>query len=475
MARVVQRRKAPPYALIVFVFLFLVASALAVHQYLQRDEADKKTKKAEQDMEAWIAKPEREKPRYVSMVSTYQDDKQKQRAPRTVTDQFQSQIRELVARINGIAGDDADAAIAGVDSFYKQIGSNRGLLTEAADLLTQRDNANKLVEEMQGNVNKVNNELNSAKKMTEKLVEDHQANMANRDAQILELREQIKTQGQEKDKILTLANEEHAAKIKEKEEAIKQTTEQVHGVSKSAREWKRKFDEVREKIAQKTKRIETATAPDGKVLRVSDEGGQFAYVNLGSRDGVEVGYIFSVFPQTGIPKLGDNPEEVQKGSLIVVSVGQDVSRCQVTEVKKKENPLVANDLVVNVAFDSIRKWKFVVEGLFNLHGPDSGASEQGSVEVTLLLRRLGAEVTDVLDVDVDFLVMGVEPPAPKRPEDEAPPQVWEVYKQADKVRKRYAEMRKMASDLRIPIINTNTFLAMTGYTPIKALKEVPTR
>ncbi|MCE5276557.1 MAG: hypothetical protein ABFD92_17185 [Planctomycetaceae bacterium] len=475
MARVVQRRKAPPYALIVFVFLFLVASALAVHQYIQRDEADKKTRKAEQDNEAWISKAERDKPRIVDMVTTYQNDKQNQRVPRTVTDQMQSQIRELVARINGIAGDNADTAISAVDSFYKQIGSQRGLLTEAADLLTQRDNADKLVKEMQGTVSKVNIELTGARKYATEISDKYKENLASRDAQIIELREQMTALGAEKDKILELAKKENADKLVEKTEAIKQTTEQMHGVNKSAREWKRKFEEVREKIAQKTKRIETATAPDGKILRLADEGGQFAYINLGSRDGVEVGHIFSVFPQSGIPKLGDNPEEVQKASLTVVSVGDEVCRCQVTDLKKKDNPVIANDLIVNVAFDSIRKWKFVVEGLFNLHGPDTGASEQGNVEVTLLLRRLGAEVTDVLDVDVDFLVLGVEPPAPKRPEDEAPPQVWEAYKQADKVRKRHAEMRKAASELRIPIINTNTFLAMTGYTPIKALKEVPPR
>ena len=59
MARVVQRRTSPPYLTIVFVFLFLVATTLAVVFYLSADKTNKNAASDRELLESLITNREK--------------------------------------------------------------------------------------------------------------------------------------------------------------------------------------------------------------------------------------------------------------------------------------------------------------------------------------------------------------------------------------------------------------------------------
>ena len=476
MARVVQRRKSPPYALIVFVVLFLVAATLAVHQYTEKDTAQKETGKIGQTIKKLVRddKHELSSQQCQAMIEKYDAKVESGKPGVTVYGQLRNQIKAMTELIIGVESEPI-VTLRAADDLYKRIpGDRSGLIPTIKSYQRQLEVQVKETAAAKAERSQATNELDKLKEAQKGQDEQHRESIRKRDVQIKQLQEKFESFSIEKEQVLTVAKQDWEQTRKAKDVKISQQTDQVHAAKAKTREWQKKYKIVLEKLRQKTKRVETAMQPDGKVLRVDDEG-KFYYVNLGSKDGVEVGFCFSVFPQTGIPKISEKPEDVQKASLLVVSVGDDVSRCRISSLKKKDNPVVTNDLIVNVAFDSVRKWKFVVEGHFNLHGSDEAASEQGAVEVTLLLRRLGAEVSNTLDIDVDFLVLGKEPLPPKKPEEDSPRAVQEAWAQAVALQKRWSQMKTVARDLRIPILNTNAFLGMTGYTPIKALRDVPPR
>ncbi len=102
-----------------------------------------------------------------------------------------------------------------------------------------------------------------------------------------------------------------------------------------------------------------ARKADGKVLEVKDRQ-NVCYVDLGSNDRVAPGLTFTVYPSTGIPESGEG-----KAKIVVTSVRDTVSECRIVERTGKE-PIVAGDLVANVAFDPQRTYTFVVDGQFDL-------------------------------------------------------------------------------------------------------------
>lgn len=463
MARVVQQRKAPPYALIIFVFLFLVATTLAVYLHIERDKAVKARGDAERENRKLASGDELKSPKIAELISKYEEkDRDATKIPETVVGQLVIQVNELTQKINGVVTTPEDA-IAKTDALCKEINSFGGLIEIVRGAYTLRNDKEAEANAFKAQRDDAQDKRDQAKASYEQVVTQYKATKEKDQGEIETLKEKLGEVTADRAKLLDDAKKGWDTIRQEKDKKIAEAADKLAAAETKIRELEQTIAVIRRKMAQIRVRIEAVTQPDGKILSRAEGG--ICFINLGSQDGVEVGFTFAVYPQTGIPKGG-----ASKGSVTVTSVGRDVSRCRVAK-EGKMSPVIADDLVANVAFDSVRKWRFVIEGNFDLHGTDDPTAE-GAVEAKLLLRRLGATIADKVDVDVDFVVMGEEPSVPTRPDEDAPPQVWEVWRQAVKVQKRYSQVRKLAKDLGVPIRNTNWLMDMTGYTPIKALRDV---
>ena len=77
---------------------------------------------------------------------------------------------------------------------------------------------------------------------------------------------------------------------------------------------------------------------------------------------------------------------------------------------------------------------------------------------------MGGKVTDQINIDTDFLILGSEPQLPNFSKEELDQPL-----NADKLAKAKAaldtvnEIRNEARDLHIPILNQNRFLYFVGY------------
>ncbi len=462
MARVVQQRKAPPYALIIFVFLFLVATTLAVYLHIERDKATQAWEEAERQNEKLASPTELKRPKIAELISKYDKKVREGKTRETVVGQLVMQVDQLTQKINGVVTTPEDAILK-TDDLCKEINSFSGLIEIVRSAYKQRDDKETEANGFKAERNDAQDARDAAKASREQIATQYEKSKVESNEQLTLLKEKLGKLTKAHTDLLAEAKTAWQGIRQEKDKKIAEGADKLAAADTKMQELEQTLAVVRKKMAEIRVRIEAVTQPDGKILSRAEGG--ICFIDLGSQDGVEVGFTFAVYPQTGIPKDG-----VNKGSIVITSVGRDVSRCRVAR-EDNMSPVISDDLVANVAFDSVRKWRFVIEGNFDLHGTDEPDPE-GAVEAKLLLRRLGATIADKVDVGVDFVVMGEEPTVPARPEQDAPPQVWEVWRLAVKVQKRYSQVRKLAKDLGVPIRNTNWLMDMTGYTPIKALRDV---
>lgn len=243
---------------------------------------------------------------------------------------------------------------------------------------------------------------------------------------------------------------------------------------------------------------------DGNITRIPGDG--YCYINRGAGDQITVGMTFEVYDRIkGIPKLGDggigqgdeSPADKRaaaaiaartggkvagatydnemprgKGSIEVISVGPGhTSQCRIVKVESGQ-VLNEGDLIGNLVYNPKNKFNWVVYGDFDLDNNGVPSTNDRSV-IERLVVQWGGKLTPIADaanaaasitVDVDYIVMGMEPRVPKL-DPENPPSAEEADRiaRAQAAKAVYDAVLKRASELSIPVLNQNRFLYYTGF------------
>ena len=209
----------------------------------------------------------------------------------------------------------------------------------------------------------------------------------------------------------------------------------------------------------------TVQKPDGEIVRLP--GNNLAVVNLGLGDQIVQGMTFEVYDKyAGVPALGaDGTREGEmpkgKASLEVVRIGPGFSECRIIRQERGHN-LVQGDLIVNLVYDRTQKYNFVVYGEFDLDR-DGRASAGDADVIRRLITQWGGNVVNDVNVNTDFVVMGVEPQVEGSPPADDAVAI-AAHQRAVQALDRYLAVRTQAMQLNIPILNQNRFLNFVGYT-----------
>ncbi len=455
---VVRARSAPPYALILFVFLWVVSTALAVTFYLSASHA------AEDAIAA--------KKTYDAVYS-----------PRD-----QAIVQRLLAEKGTAVGATSALGIADqeITSLKKVIGSDQpvGAIVapngDAASALARAGIANGTLLDA---VNSLSSQLAAEKKNSEAL----QANLTSLQAQVQADEKNYntaadaanKSAAEFKDK-LTLATTDSAAAQADKQKAIEQAEAQLSQAKDQAeadrREKVLQIEQMKDQIAQKDQRIATLTdeidklrptsktnvgrEAAGTIVRAATGAGD-VYISLGSRDHITPGLTFAVYdPQTGV-RFDTDEDAAGKGSIEVVEVGDTESLCRITSTTKGQ-AVQAGDLIANPVYqhDKNRVFHFVVIGDFDLDG-DGVATAAERERLIRLVKNWGGVIDDKVTTQTDFLVAGTRPSAPMVNSDDQTP--GSVTDERTKKQLAYDETIIEAKRSTVPILNGNRFLAMVGY------------
>lgn len=203
----------------------------------------------------------------------------------------------------------------------------------------------------------------------------------------------------------------------------------------------------------------TAFNPDARIVRVDLQNG-LVTLDIGSKDHVYRGLTFAVY-QSNMPI----PEDAQgKAEIEVFQVGEQVSVARIIRSDKR-NPIVPEDLVVNLIWDARTNKQFIVIGDFDTDG-DGRVEPDGAARVRELIERWGGTIQNDATIDTDFMVIGVEPVIPPRPtqdELDADPTALQRYEAAVQKSKIYNDLLAKAGNLRIPTFSYQQFIYLIGY------------
>lgn len=508
MARMIPQRKSPPYLLIIMVFLFLISTGLAVKMYMDREEAEKKTRQAEAIRGVMTTKDQLEKqvlaylaaktssqtvariedPSIPGLCEKFREAASANEAPGlTVVANLQSQIDELTMAIVGTETS-TPAALAKVKALRTSLNDKLGhtlggLVQTISDLETTLVNVrgkDGKGGEIAGLIAAKDTEQDKTKAVgleLQNLTNSHGAQITAIEAKRDETLGQLTTEQAAHEKQMT---ELEAGKTRIMEELNKQLAVQGTELAqlkldveseKAKRAVKEaEVDQLKSQIAI-LKRERTAEAAvvrqitsDGEVMNDPDRQG-YCYINIGAKDGVKRNWTFAVYAAGPITEATQN-----KGALVVTRVLADVAECRLTKsVGGQVTAIAKGDLIANLAFDASRTYIFTVEGVFDLHGTGK-ATMAGTEAVKALIANYGGKVSDEVTISTDYVVLGNEMPKPVAPGPDAPPQVRQAYEDNLKIWQRYNDVKKRAIELKIPVLNANRFLDYIGQMPEKRLE-----
>lgn len=209
-----------------------------------------------------------------------------------------------------------------------------------------------------------------------------------------------------------------------------------------------------------------AALVDGQIVDIVG-GSDEVYINRGSKDRIVLGMTFEVYDnESALQQTDRNTGQMPRGkaSLQVTQVRQTTSKCKITR-SIPGRPVVREDVIANAVYDPTYVFKFLVHGKFDVDGDGVPSEAEAEFLRSVVVNWGGAVITgDTLPGDLDFLVLGVKPPQP--PPLPANATQFQI---DDWVRKRrafekYDQLFRQASEAQIPVLNSNRFFILIGYT-----------
>jgi hypothetical protein len=198
---------------------------------------------------------------------------------------------------------------------------------------------------------------------------------------------------------------------------------------------------------------------DGKIILI-DDSTKIVHLNIGSDDRVYRGLTFSVYEKNmPIPKDGRGKAEIE-----VFNVGKSISAARIirSEIRR---PIILDDIVANLIWDSDKTYVFVVVGEFDLDS-DGDIDYDAAESIKALIKKWGGTVADEISIDTDFLVLGKPLRIRRKPtfeQMEVDPMAMEKYEASLQKLTFYNEVQKQVQALSIPVFNAERFLYFIGY------------
>jgi hypothetical protein len=261
---------------------------------------------------------------------------------------------------------------------------------------------------------------------------------------------------------------EHAEQVRkferEIEEIQRQCSDDIQQQRALTADWRddyedlfARFEQLKGKLGQsQVAPIELGTARrgDGEIVQARP-GEDVVYINLGRGDHLTLGLEFAVYDKlAGIPEDGR-----AKARIEVVQINDLSAECQVVEYLTNEM-IAAGDIVANPIYDRNRALKFFVMGDFDLDG-DGRGDRDGPERIAAIVEEAGGELQPRLNAQVDFVVLGGPPPAPRRNAEyeESEDREYLKGKQAyDAYESQLASVRALA----VPPLTQSVFLNFLG-------------
>ena len=228
-----------------------------------------------------------------------------------------------------------------------------------------------------------------------------------------------------------------------------------------------RVDELREALNEGRMRPrDPSELVDGRIIETAGSRDQ-VFIDLGREDRISLGMTFEVYDDAAalqqVDQLtGDLPRG--KASLEVIKVGQTTSTCKITRAIRGR-PVVRQDVIANAVYDPDYTFKFLVHGKFDVDGDGRPTEAEADYLRSVIIDWGGAVVSaEELPGDLDFLVLGVEPPKPLPPPTSVTATGLKIWQDKRLAYEKYQDLFRQAREAQIPVMNANRFFILIGHT-----------
>ena len=461
-------------ALVVFVVLFFIAAIFAVVKSVDAADAEAKATKNEAKYKAAISDGEMTD----DVFTTLQQSAEGRSVYGSLLDQRNALAMYITGQNPGVnAAEDArkiaNTLVADINRDLKKDGSGAQIsagslaaaISDLNKLLTQRQSQ---VAELNGKLAQATQELNNQVAVFATQIEEARKNAENARLEASRANELVNAYRTGKDEDINRLEKNLADTIETNRKTIEELNTQLATRQQEMTDLQKKL----QASVDRQKRITNSAdviirRADGFVLSVPSP--RVCYINRGLGHGISPGMTFQIYDKTeGMPRVGNLEGGIDelppgKGSLEVTKVGQGSSECRIITLAAGTQ-VGEGDLIANLIYDPNVKLRFKVYGEFDVNQDGRVTAEEADV-VRRLIVQWGGQITEDVNVDTDFVVLGAEPSVPEFTAEELQqdPTKQFAQAQAQKARDAYNQIRDDAIGLHIPVLNQNRFLYMTGF------------
>ncbi|MHC4653275.1 MAG: hypothetical protein ACYTES_20755 [Planctomycetota bacterium] len=230
---------------------------------------------------------------------------------------------------------------------------------------------------------------------------------------------------------------------------------------------KGRLDELQEILSvSRLQAQDPSTLVDGHIVDTIG-GSDEVYIDRGRKDRIVLGMTFEVYDnESALQDVDRLTGELPRGkaSLQVIQVRDTTSKCMITRAVPGR-PVVRTDVIANAVYDPNYVFKFMVHGKFDVDGDGKPSEAEAEYLRSLIVSWGGAVVSgEMLPGDLDFLVLGMEPPLPPDLRPDATEFQIDDWVRKRRAYERYHELFHQASEAQIPVLNANRFFILIGYT-----------
>jgi len=500
--------------LIVFVALWLVSTVIAVLLYTERAELQGALAAAEEDAQRYMGKAEE------AHFGNYLEKTTAKLSLARILDNERAALAQLVGMNEAVSATETEQEINSLMAGLAE-GAPEGTLLHklpGSDLKTaikrlgnawkeqdeSKDEAKKQLAAAQQNLNRER----AARQKDAKGFEDALAKLGKENADLKSANAaalaKLDTQIKALQRRITQTQDRLGKKLVAKERELGDVEAERVKMEGKVAQMRSELMAFRPKVP----RMGLAAEADARVVRAqADE--DLVYIDLGKRDNLTLGLRFEVFsPAAHVELVGgeggsgasedagaqsgredaaagqDQPVKVAPGdnlirgkaTIEVVGIHASTSECRVVETRTGDQ-IVPGDLVLNPVYDRHRKYKFAVEGGFDLDG-DRIADPQGAEQIKAWIEAWGGEVVALQQTveeapagsgkgrsrlasgwgleTVDFLVLGGSPPRPAKGTKG-------VREQDERAAyNRFLAIKKEADSLSLTLLTQSQFLHFVG-------------
>ena len=440
-------------SLVVFVLTTVFLLVLTIVFYAGQTDALDQAGRADKELAKYVTSQQRNMDQYKNF---------EQAAGRqSVAAYLNGRFEDLMAYVDGSAGTSMEKLQADFERFGITDESVRATLESMQRNLR---NSEIEIEGLEGKLSDRDDELAEKDAEIARMKDAHQEELAEVTREIVtyrqaaeQYRQMIERAIQDWENAQTDLEDQYRDQITDLEDQLDSVGQELVLARSRLNEFEAILDEIRFKATN------PAMLVDAQVIDTEPANEQ-VFINRGRNDRIVLGMSFEVYddgasigvnPQTGLLPRG-------KASVKVVKVGETTSTCKITR-SIRGRPVVRNDVLANAVYDPERRFKFLIHSKFDVDGDDR-PSEAEAEYLRSLVVEWGGEVVfgDELPGDLDFLVLGQQPPLPPPlPPGATDLQISEWLRKRQ-AHEKYNELFKRASEAQIPVLNANRFFILIG-------------